>query len=279
MSVTNRKGFTLVELSLSIVFIAILSIAIVLIITNAVAAYHRGLTLDRINTGGRDLVDDIRGAVQNSPALLSGESHLFNSTDGKVTKVYSGNNIEDGVVIAINRRRDEGEPWYGAFCTGTYSYVWNAGYVFSDADLEGQGAKLVYSKNGSSHEMTGKLLKVMDRSRTVCETAVTSGAVGYYEGEDSFLFNVGEVDDEPIDILGSYETNFALYDLSVSPPASNKKSSFYLVSFILGTVQSGINVVSSGDYCVTPEGYNSEVENFDYCAINKFSFSAQAIGG
>ena len=63
-----KKGFTLVELSLSLAFIGILSITIVLIINNAIATYRRGLTLNQINTVGMDLVDDIRTAVQNSPA-------------------------------------------------------------------------------------------------------------------------------------------------------------------------------------------------------------------
>ncbi len=65
---SSKKGFTLVELSLSIAFIAILSITIALIINDAISTYRRGLTLNQINTTGMDLVDDIRTAVQNSPA-------------------------------------------------------------------------------------------------------------------------------------------------------------------------------------------------------------------
>ena len=36
--------------------------------------------------------------------------------------------------------------------------------------------------------------------------------------------------------------------------------------------------MSSGNFCKTPESFESD-ENFDYCAINKFNFAAQAIGG
>ena len=39
-----NDGFTLVELSLSLVFISILSLAVVLVIANAVSAYHKSLT-------------------------------------------------------------------------------------------------------------------------------------------------------------------------------------------------------------------------------------------
>ena len=54
-----KKGFTLVELSLSIAFIAILSITVALIINDAISTYRRGLTLNQINTVGMDLVDDM----------------------------------------------------------------------------------------------------------------------------------------------------------------------------------------------------------------------------
>ena len=64
----------------------------------------------------------------------------------------------------------------------------------------------------------------------------------------------------------------------MATPATNDlgKASFYSVSFILGTVQGGINVMSSGNFCKAPEEDDS---NFDYCAINKFNFAAQATGG
>lgn len=55
----KKAGFTLVELSLSIAFIAVLSITIVLIINDAISTYRRGLTLNQINTTGMDLVDEI----------------------------------------------------------------------------------------------------------------------------------------------------------------------------------------------------------------------------
>lgn len=55
-----KAGFTLVELSLSIVLIAVLSIIVISMINNAVSAYHRGLVLNQVNTVGMGLVDDMR---------------------------------------------------------------------------------------------------------------------------------------------------------------------------------------------------------------------------
>ena len=80
-------------------------------------------------------------------------------------------------------------------------------------------------------------------------------------------------------LLANDDANkLVLYDLAVAVPAINNagNSAFYSVSFILGTVDGGINVMSSGNFCKAPEESNS---NFNYCAINKFNFAAQANGG
>ena len=64
----TKEGFTLVELSLAMAFVGVLSVAVVLIISNTVSAYRRGLTLSRVNMVGSDLVDDMRSSVQGSSA-------------------------------------------------------------------------------------------------------------------------------------------------------------------------------------------------------------------
>ena len=62
----KRRGFTLIELALSLIFIAILSVTVVLLIQNTTASYRRGLVLNQIDTVGIDLVDDMRYSVQNA---------------------------------------------------------------------------------------------------------------------------------------------------------------------------------------------------------------------
>ena len=98
------------------------------------------------------------------------------------------------------------------------------------------------------------------------------------------ITSYGPVEETPIDILSNRETgegdsegsvgnNLAIYDLASATPAESSagNSLFYSVSFILGTIQGGINVKASGNFCATPADY--ELENFDYCAINKFNFA------
>lgn len=195
----SKKGFTLVELSLSMLFVGILSLAIVLIINNTVVAYQRGLTLGRINTVGSDLVDDMRSSVQSSSArglmsscymaiygedgrALNGEERAKCANDNarnfvsvtKTTKTLKINGVEV----------DDEVPIYGAFCTGSYSYVWNSGYYWAEnatfdekdtwawvdyTDYSEEDSVLV--RIGQSEDQRFRLIKLYDARRLVCAAA------------------------------------------------------------------------------------------------------------
>ena len=313
-----KEGFTLVELSLSIAFIAVLSIIMVLIITNSISAYHRGITLNSVNTVGMDLVDNMREAVQGSSGQsVTGECTMVYA-DSSATSLSKCQDAKGASFVSVarwakvetlNGEQSFEAPVYGAFCTGDYSYIWNSGYFFSDEyEVSAERARFTYKigegatkkmfKNGEPF----KLMRVEDRHRSVCKVA--AGAVeGNYETSEQLKNSLSRdfdltacdslpaeskpaeicdvITNEPIDILETSENNLALYDLEVATAADNGNvdSMFYTVSFILGTVQGGINIASTNNYCATPEGYNPAVENFEYCAINKFNFAAQATGG
>ena len=321
-----KRGFTLVELSLALALIGVLSIIVVLMISNAVSAYHRGLTLNQINTVGMALVDDMRAAVQASPGRFNYESDCKSAYEGTSKlndciedKAASFVFIERKAKVRVGSTEFSGEPVYGAFCTGKYSYIWNSGYFFNDRNdytvqsgVSAATFSYSYIEGGTRRDVatpvTGfKLLKVEDNNRAVCKAAagVARATPDYMDGVragselgnnfditckdlDEYHVPVGvcdAVDKDTIDtdILDKNKGygGMALYDLTAMPPASSPGTNnlFYAVSFILGTVQGGINVNTSGNYCATPEGYNASVENFDYCAINKFNFAAQATGG
>ena len=144
--------------------------------------------------------------------------------------------------------------------------------------------------NGDGSPKSGfRMLKVEDSRRAVCIAATRGGVneeVGkgdkYGMDENFSDFNItnyyNTTNEEPVDLLEG-SGNMVMYDYNAALPADNGESLFYTASFILGTIQGGINVMAAGDYCATPGGYMSAVENMDYCAINKFNFAAQATGG
>ena len=208
-------------------------------------------------------------------------------------------------------------PIFGSFCTGSYSYIWNSGYVLSDdyevvannslkkAILKYKQDNVVMQKPKNDKDVPIKLLKVRDETRSVCISyTLRTNNYGYdsnnnsnnnpknvsdgipynlvdkinsssYAGE--YAFGSISKDDEPIDILSS-NGSMAVYDLIAAAPATNPAANtlFYSASLVLGTIQGGINVKASGNYCTTPEDYKNE--NFDYCAINKFNFAVRASG-
>ncbi len=315
----SSRGFTLIELSLSLVFIGILSIAIVLIISNTVASYRRGQTLNSIATMGMDLVDDFRSAVQNSSASTASSDCMIFYGPGAVREQCINDNASNFTRVTkyASVRLSDTEvinnvPVYGAFCTGSYSYIWNSGYFEnSEINAEGQDRQVmgtasavlkyrnlnnnVVTVQKSLRTIDGdrpfRLLKVRDDSRAVCVSVVRK-----YNGRDyennykapsndalSNVFDISEgygvVVEEPVDlILADNDNNLVLYDLNIAKPAESgtRTNAFYAASFILGTMGGGINIKATGNNCTPPMEY--ETQDFDYCAINKFSFAVQANG-
>ena len=211
-------GFTMVELALSLAFIGTLSVIIVVIISNTVSSYQRGMTLNKVNTTGMDLVDDFRLAVQNSSsdAVTSLCVDYYPSATDNASNVEARNKcVQDGADSFVRATRKatvklsgatknevierDDVPVYGVFCTGSYSYMWNSGYFVDDeesnARLSGYAKRevlgvrpvaLKYSvnENGSivSKEVKDfRLLKVKDDTRAVC-VAVMRSVIDAQEG-------------------------------------------------------------------------------------------------
>ena len=286
-----RNGFTIAELSLSLAFISILSITVVLVITGAISSYRRGITLNQVNTVGMELVDDIRGAIQNSPAhsLVEECTRVYTSSDliskcedkkarSFVTVTTRGN-------VRVGNKSNLTVPLIGAFCTGKYSYIWNSGYLFNGASTQNP-AFLQYkiSGNSSPQKVEGfRLIKLEDRERNVCVSATAGKLKNKYDGSGAYNFDISEygaLEKEPIELLNK-SNNLMVYSLEPVAIAEgeNQNSIFYSMSFILGTKDGGIDISAFGNYCSTSEGTNTAVENFNNCAINKFNFAAQATGG
>jgi hypothetical protein len=299
----------MIELSLSLVFVGILSIMIVLIISNTVSSYRRGITLNRINTVGMDLVDDMRTAVQNSSigSLQAECVRRFPDNSSTSERGQRDSCQADGGAsfVKMTRRANvtlAGEtdpisvPVYGAFCTGTYSYIWNSGYFDARTGAvveEDVHAAELWYRNGNGtreHAENFRILKIADDTRAVCRSrAVQSlnGKLVYVTGEgltNDNVFNISSenynpVSEPPVDlILRDSDNDLAIYDLSVANPAESatQENVFYSVSFILGTLEGGINITAKGRSCAVPTDYANEF--FDYCAINNFTFAAQANG-
>ncbi|MBR6505865.1 hypothetical protein IKT18_03475 [Candidatus Saccharibacteria bacterium] len=340
MKKSFSEGFTLVELALSMAFVGILSVSVVLIISDTVATYRRGLIIAQVNSAGMDIVDDMRLAVTNSSsrAVSADCARYYNKNEEIDARTrceedgaYSFVTLVKTSTITLEGSSEplENVPIYGAFCTGTFSYIWNSGYYDMEeasfpektqkkwATLTYRGTSRVvrvvgslarnadFSKIESGKYILGwdgedakpfRLLKIHDSNRVVCmsearrTSSLSGGNHSYYSQEkideeddgisgDFNIVSFGVMSDTPEDlIMTNADSDLALFDLYVARPAEStvQKNMFYSVSFILGTVRGGANIVESGKSCKAPTEY--EKENFDYCAINKFNFAMQAGG-
>ena len=93
----QRKGFTLVELSMAITFMSVLMLGILYVTIQAGKIYAKGLTYKSVNQVSREVVDSVR------------RDFLAASASGVVTPAPLG---------ATDAKT-------GRMCTGAVSYVWN----------------------------------------------------------------------------------------------------------------------------------------------------------
>lgn len=294
MKKTLRDGFTLIELSISLVFIGLLSLAVVLIISNTVNAYRRGLVLTRVNNIGTQLIDEIRSTVRekalSAQALLSSCDKYYYDKEAALNECLEENAWQ---LVSGTMYDGGGRPTYGAFCTGTYSFLWNSGLFFSDGtgafdkrnalririDSDEDMMEDYYPGNPDSGEVF-KLIKINDTQRLACKKWANYDEGDNIDGdhEPPYILRMPGLDPRTdiVDLLPSEDGDMVLYGLSVDKPAVGADGGgvFYPISFVLGTISGGINVNSST--CEPPK--STVNPNSNYCAINEFNFAAQ-VGG
>jgi len=285
----SKKGFTLVELSLALVFIVILLITIAWLTIHISSTYEKGLSMKAINSTAKELIDDFSRAIATSPARSVAGLCSSKYPDDKSTKykncvndnarkfVYQqryGNVKIDGKVKQV--------PVNGAFCTGRYSYIWNTAYALNSKDYPSPTntdyrATLKYS-GGSKKDF--RLLKISDYSREICSNTISTTEYMYdgyytYTSTASDLETFIDLLDKDTDGTNSF---LALYDLVIFPPAIHEvtSSGFYSGTFILATLRGSIDINSTGEFCSDPPD-NLDTD-FAYCSINKFNFAMRAAG-
>ncbi len=286
----KKKGFTIAELSMSMAFIAFILIAIATLIVYAISLYQKGLTLRSVNNTGLEIIDEftrtISGSINSKPdcSVFSGSIKSECETDnGYHLTYYQGNTT---VYLAkASRSVDQvsiNVPSWGMFCTGTYSYVWNSGYLstnngtYKTSANAGNNSLAIYraSVNGNSDF---RFVRYNDPSREVCKSAIDK--TSSYSNPGNTITVSSEIYSTRRELLtNTSERQLAIYDLRVYPPAYHTLTShaFYSGSFVIGTIAGSVNIETTSDVCKeTPDGLSTD---FAYCAINKFNFAVRASG-
>ncbi|OYX44173.1 hypothetical protein B7Y94_00325 [Candidatus Saccharibacteria bacterium 32-49-12] len=140
----NQRGFTIIEMMLSMIFISFLLLAIAMIIVHVGNIYNKGMTLKEVNQASRLIESDISRSMR--------ESGSFSMTS--------------------NYRPVSGVG--GRLCLDKYSYLWN----YEAAIQSGNSGVITYASGGSLSGRPIHLVKVPDSSGAYCARSGSSFVLG-----------------------------------------------------------------------------------------------------
>lgn len=277
---STRPSFTLIELMLAMTFLAVMLVAIATLVVRMTDIYQKGLSIRAINSTGREIIADLSRIVGGSPIKDSINPVAANGLDVTSADIdrahrayYNTTTMQQGAKTV---------PAGGAFCTGSYSYIWNTAPNLSTYRANNREDN-IFTITVNDGKIIPKFARVPDSERLACKTdgdnSTTLKTIHYtYDGLKT---------DDIVELINTDESDLAMYDFTILPATQNNITGqiFYSGTFILATVRGGVNIMSNGDYCTGKEGAaitDPNVEatdnDFNYCAVNKFNFAMRATG-
>ena len=292
----TQSGFTMVELSITLAFLALLLISIAVITTNIIAIYQKGMTLKAVNSVGRGLVEELTTAINTAPSVDT--TSLCNSLAGDDAAACRSDNAFKYVYQA--NYNSAGQQYNGVFCTGFYSYIWNTYYGVDS----GNTLSLRYLSNtdGSTPTIDApRLIRVEDRTYRVCSAVmVPDSYTSTFASTSSATIDITKlagstnvtnpIPEPQSGMLNEFDLDLMLYEFTIFPISQDAVTlrTYMAGTFILATLRGDVDITRSGDYCTlggTAEdgtGDTSSLGNlgaeYNYCAINKFNFAARTAG-
>jgi len=245
----KEQGFTLIELSLALAFIAILLLTIALTIIQIATIYNRGSITKELNTTSRALDTELSLALRSSGgfSLEPSASRYVPSAEG------------------------------GRLCLGQYSYIWNYGRALSEVkstrNMYVTGSVVtggnIVTKDGATRYEIG-FVKVPDSSNAYC----TPDGQGRYKAV---------VPTNATELLRTGDHGLVLHSLKVetTTTAKDKQSGqqLYRISYTLGTDKIGAlngNATTPPTKCLEPGQPGAD---FNYCAIQQFTLVLRVVSG
>ena len=308
----KKKAFTIIELMLAMAFLGTMLVGIASLTMRITNIYQKGLALRSINSIGREIISDLTRTINGSRVDIDINPTVPNSLQVDYQQI---NEARADYFISTSDTDDR--QLGGVFCTGDYSYVWNTAdtlrlvratalkdkkYTKSLIETTALSIPAYVIKAGNSY-MIPKFARFPDKKRHACAHAAKSTPSGTIyvpateAGDESikphaYLFDLGADSslDKVTELIEDNESDLAIYNFTVFPATQHglTKQIFYSGMFILATYRGGVNIKSNGDFC---EGSDNEdgsrdsddsnemtLNDFDYCAVNKFNFSARSTG-
>lgn len=311
----SKAGFTIVEMSLAMSFIAALLITIALTITGIMTTFQKGVTLKSVNNVGRNLVTEFTTAINAAPSIDSANLcniYAVNNTDNCLRDGAFNYIFQERVGTATDSATGAvagGIQYFGILCTGKYTYAWNTYYGIEAGQYLSikyktsvSGSTITIPSTPSDKNSIFRLVRFEDTTYNACTQNVDSN----YQVRNSFTsYSYGNptidmttlANGVPVAIATPQEgflessesdVNLDLYEFVIFPISQDVVTlrSFFSGTFILATNNGDVNIMRTGDYC-DPNSLGTDAttgsilnlgSGFNYCGINKFNFAARTAG-
>lgn len=238
----SSRGFTIIELTLAMSFVALLLISVSMLSIQLTNQYSRGLTMKEVAQAGTEASNDIKRTM----------SQVQLQSTGIRTKAINNG----GTVL----------------CTGSYSYIAN-----SPANLENPSSPNLIKVGVGTNKVAARLAKVRDISGTLCGTP---SVLDSPSGKEYASSDVSELLSSGSRLLVVRELIVTPGGLNLDSNGVPNSGAFleeykqgrgiYTVTMTIGTgVESEL---SSNTKCRAPSEADS---NLEFCAIDTFKFTTR----
>lgn len=289
-----RLGYTIVEITLVMAFVAVLLISIALVISNIMAVYQKGLTLKSVDSIGRNLIEEFTATINSAPSIDT--ANLCRTHSGGDSIVEDRCKADNAYKFIYQSREATSEPiqYSGVLCTGNYSYLWNTQYGLQ----AGQSLRLTYrTPSGTTTTIDPPhLIRFEDKNYRACTYSVTPSSYEFtsaFRNNGDYVVDITKLENGQDNIIANPDTNFLdgselpllLYQLTIFPISQDiiTLRSFFSGTFIIATEQQSddASITRTDNYCQISNTGADLLDigsRFNYCAINKFNFAARTAG-
>jgi len=242
----NQRGFTIIELTLAMIFISFLLLGIALTIIQIGAVYNKGTTSKEINQASRTINAEL---------------------DRDVSTASSLNLTTDYVQAPLT-----GAAAGGRLCLGSYSYIWNFAVAIDAGNAN--VTKYVTAPDSTKNSVV-RLVKVADPSKVYCARNPTNPAALANP-------NIRAVDTPIVQELlsnGDHEIGLHSFAFLTPVPASSIDAGtgqqIFSLTYTIGTAKiSALNATQTA--CLAPNVANADPL---YCNVQQFSLVVRAGNG
>lgn len=235
----RRKGFTILELNLSMIFVALLLLGIAALSIHVTRIYQRGVLLKDVNYVGREIMGQLRRDIASA----------------------------DSTRVMTRVTNHAGQIQSGRICLGDVSYLYN-----TPVGLQNNiRARLIVRGNGLSDAPRISLARVTDPDRRWCDLAVNpSGQLPTHITETHFTAGTNELSATELisrDRFALVSVHRMALTMRRDPRTTDSSAQYAQLNLWLGT--SDLSAIdATGQSCRPPSDNSSD---FSHCFVTDYS--------